>query len=253
VAGQSFVDNQKDKAVDLKGWLSLSSAALTAVVVGFASTILLIMEAARAVGANPAEQASWAMSVCIGMAVTTLILSWRYRMPIITAWSTPGAALIATSTGITYVNALGAFVVAGALMCLAALIAPLAKAIEKIPGSVASAMLAGVLLVYCLRVPAAGLEIPVIVLPLAIMFFALRLISPLFAVPVVVVAGLLAVKPAAISASPNLFGRRPSSTFPPLSAWAFLYFSSPWPRKTYQASPCSRLPVISRPWFLPFG
>jgi benzoate membrane transport protein len=132
------------------------------------------------------------MALCIGMAVTTLILSWRYRMPIITAWSTPGAALIATSTGITYANALGAFVVAGALMCLAALITPLAKAIEKIPGSVASAMLAGVLLVYCLRVPAAGLEMPVIILLLAVAFFALRLLSPLFAVPAIVAGGLIA-------------------------------------------------------------
>ena len=70
-----------------KGWFSLTSAALTAVVVGFASTILLIMEAADAVGASPAEKASWAAALCIGQAITTLILSWRYKMPIITAWS----------------------------------------------------------------------------------------------------------------------------------------------------------------------
>src|SRR5437764_6485662 len=88
------------------GWFGLISSATTAVVVGFASTILLIMEAARAVGANPAEQASWAAALCFGMAVTTLIMSWRYRMPIITAWSTPGAALIATSAaGVSYPQA----------------------------------------------------------------------------------------------------------------------------------------------------
>lgn len=174
-------------------WLRVSSAALTAVVVGFASTILLIMEAARAVGADPSQQASWAMALCIGMAVTSLLLSWRYRMPIITAWSTPGAALIATSaSGVSYANALGAFLVAGLLMCLAAMISPLAKLIEKIPAPVASAMLSGVLLIYCLRVPGSVVAMPSIILPLVASYFVLRLLWPLFAVPVVVVAGVAA-------------------------------------------------------------
>lgn len=175
------------------GWFSLVSSAATAVVVGFASTILLIMEAARAVGASPAQQASWAASLCFGMAVTSLILSWRYRMPIITAWSTPGAVLIATGAhGASYEAALGAFMVAGVLTCLAALITPLARLIERIPQALASAMLAGVLLRYSLGVPGAAVAMPFIILPLIAVFFALRLSVPLFAVPVIVALGVLA-------------------------------------------------------------
>ena len=125
------------------GWFSLTTSAVTAVVVGFASTILVIMQAAQAVGATPSQQASWAAVLCFGMAATTLYLCWAHKMPIITAWSTPGAALIATSAvGFTYANALGAFVVAGLLMALAALVKPLARAIAQIPGPIASAMLA---------------------------------------------------------------------------------------------------------------
>ena len=173
------------------GWFSLISSAATAVIVGFASTILVIMEAARAVGATPSQQASWAAALCIGMAVTSFFLSWRYKMPIITAWSTPGAALIATSAaGVTYAHALGAFVVAGLLMVVAGLIKPLEKAIEKIPAPVAAAMLAGVLLRYTLGVPAAAIAMPVMVLPLVVIFFSLRMIYPLFAVPVIVVLGV---------------------------------------------------------------
>ena len=67
------------------GWFSIFSATLTAVVVGFASTILVIMEAARSVGATPSQQASWAAALCFGMVATTFFLSWRYKMPIITA------------------------------------------------------------------------------------------------------------------------------------------------------------------------
>lgn len=173
------------------GWFSLIASAATAVVVGFASTILLIVQAAQAVGASPAQQASWAAILCFGMALTSFYLSWAHRMPIITAWSTPGAALIATSaSGITYEHALGAFVVVGLLMCLTALVKPLARAIAQIPAPLAAAMLAGVLLKYSLGVPAAALSMPFYVLPLIIVFFGLRLSYPLFAVPVVVVLGV---------------------------------------------------------------
>ena len=173
------------------GWFSLISSTLTAVVVGFASTILLIMEAARNVGATPSQQASWAAALCIGLAVSSFILSWRYKMPMITAWSTPGAVLIATSgSGISYPNALGAFVVAGLLMIVAGLIKPLEKAIEKIPAPVAAAMLAGVLLRYTLGVPGAAMAMPLMVMPLVVVFFVLRLSFPLYAVPVIVVAGV---------------------------------------------------------------
>jgi benzoate membrane transport protein len=179
------------KSVTGAGWFSLATTSATAVVVGFASTILVIMQAAQAVGATPSQQASWAASMCFGMAATTFYLCWRHRMPIITAWSTPGAALIATSAvGVSYANALGAFVVAGLLMALAALVKPLARAIAQIPSPIASAMLAGVLLHYTLGVPAAALAMPLYVTPLVIVFFGLRLSYPLFAVPVVVVLGV---------------------------------------------------------------
>lgn len=190
------------------GWFSLISATVTAVIVGFASTILLIMEAARAVGATPSQQASWASALCIGMAISSFVLSWRYRMPIITAWSTPGAVLIATSaTGVTYATALGAFVVAGLLMVVAGLIKPLERAIEKIPAAVAAAMLAGVLLRYTLGVPGVALADPVFVLPLIVIFFALRMVWPLFAVPVLVVAGVgMALLGGSLSANCCAFG-----------------------------------------------
>ena len=112
-------------------------------------------------GRHALQQASWAAALCFGMAVSSFILSWRYRMPMITAWSTPGAVLIATSgSGISYQNALGAFVVAGLLMVVAGLIKPLEKAIEKIPAPIAAAMLAGVLLRYTLGVPGAAMAMP---------------------------------------------------------------------------------------------
>jgi len=172
-------------------WAGLISSAVAAVVVGFASTILVVMQAADAVGASEAQKISWAAMLCFAMAGLTLYLSWRHRMPMIIAWSTPGAALLATSAqGFSYSAALGAFAVAGLLAALTGLITPLAKAIERIPTAIASAMLAGVLLTYVLKVPTAALMMPWQVLPLVIAFFVLRLWKPMWTVPIVVVLGL---------------------------------------------------------------
>ena len=173
------------------GWVTLAAASAAAVIIGFASTILIIMQAAQAVGATPAQQASWAAVLCYAMAITTAILCWRYKMPIITAWSTPGAALIiGSATGISYQSALGAFVVAGVLMVITGLVKPFERVIEKMPSAIAAAMLAGVLVAYVLKVPLASLAAPALVMPLIIVFFAMRILLPLYAVPVVTALGL---------------------------------------------------------------
>jgi benzoate membrane transport protein len=180
-----------DVTVSRSGWFSIISSTATAVVVGFASTILLIMQAAQAVGTTPSQQASWAAALCFGQAVTTIYLSWTYRMPIITAWSTPGAALIATSaSGISYENALGAFVVAGLLMALTALLKPLARAIAQIPAPIAAAMLAGVLLKYTLSGSGGGPFHAALCLAADHRVLRIETELPLFAVPVVVVLGV---------------------------------------------------------------
>jgi benzoate membrane transport protein len=175
----------------MKNWLALTAAALAAVVIGFASTILILMQAAQSIGATLAQQASMAAILCFMMAATTLVLCWRYKMPMLTAWSTPGAALIVGSAqGVSYQAALGAFVFAGAVMVVTGLVRPLERAIERMPPSIAAAMLAGVLLSYVLKVPSAAIAAPFMVLPLVITFFSVRMIYPMYAVPVIVVLGL---------------------------------------------------------------
>ena len=176
-------------------WLPASTliTAATTIIVGFVSTIPIVTDAARSLGATPGQTASWVAALCYGMAVTTFVLSLFYRMPVITAWSTPGAVLIATSAaaaGYGYAQALGAFIFAGVLMCLTALVKPLARMIERIPAPIAAAMLAGVLVQYCLKVPGAIKADPILLLPLALAFLLLRLWKPMLAVPITVIAGV---------------------------------------------------------------
>ena len=174
------------------GVVSTASAALVATVAGVGGTLPIVLAAAQSVGATPAEASSWVSGLGIATAVSALILSVRYRMPIITAWSTPGAALIASTSGVPGIHAaVGAFVLAAILILLTAAVRPLGRLIERIPASIASAMLAGILLRLVVamfeHVPSA----PLLVLSLIALFLVARLVVPTLASLVVLVAGAL--------------------------------------------------------------
>src|SRR5690242_2304374 len=79
------------------GPLSAVTAGFVSVLVGITSSVAIVFQAAHAAGATPRELGSWLLALCVGMGVTTVALSLRYRLPVVVAWSTPGAALLATS------------------------------------------------------------------------------------------------------------------------------------------------------------
>ena len=122
------------------------SAAFASVLIGYSSSAVIIFQAARAAGADTAQIGSWMIALGIGMGVTTFGLSLRYKMPIITAWSTPGAALLATSLdGISMAEATGAFLLSALLITLCGLTGWFARIMDRIPLPIAAAMLAGIL------------------------------------------------------------------------------------------------------------
>lgn len=170
--------------------VSIITSAVVAALVGFGSTIAIIIAAAQAVGADAAQTSSWVAALCLSMAATALYLSVRYRMPVVTAWSTPGAALIAASSGISVHAAVGSFLLAGGLIMLAAFIKPFGRLIERIPTSIAAAMLAGVLIRFVMAVFESAQGAPGLVLPLVGIFLIVRLFNPALAVLAVLFVGL---------------------------------------------------------------
>ena len=170
---------------------SIISAAITAAFVGFAGSVALILKAAESLNANTLETTSWVTALCIGIAITSLYLTWRFKMPIITAWSTPGAALIASSaTGINMEQAVGAFILAAVLIVITMIIKPLSNLMKRIPTTVAAAMLAGILIKFSLDVINAAQIEPVFVLSLVALFFIVQLWSLALAIPIVLIAGI---------------------------------------------------------------
>jgi benzoate membrane transport protein len=120
-------------------------AGFVAVLVGFTSSVALVFAAAQAVGADAGQTASWIWALGLGMALTSIGLSWHYRQPVLTAWSTPGAALVAASSGVDLPHAIGAFMVCSALIVLAGATGLFARVMNRIPQAIAAALLAGVL------------------------------------------------------------------------------------------------------------
>jgi benzoate membrane transport protein len=172
--------------------ISIPISAFVAAIVGFGGTLAIVIAAAAAVGATQIETASWVTAICLAMALETAWLSWRTRMPIITAWSTPGVALIAASSGFSMGEAVGAFLVTGVLLGITGLFRPLTRLIAKIPPSVASGMLAGIVVTFAINAVKAVPVDPWLILPLVAAFFVIRLFNPALSVLAVLVGGGIA-------------------------------------------------------------
>lgn len=125
----------------------LLASGFVAVLIGYSSSAAIVFQAALAAGASPSQIGGW-LSVCgVAMGITSLGLSLWYRMPILTAWSTPGAALLATSFhGVSLNEAIGVFIFANALIVLSGVTGLFARVMNHIPQAIAAAMLAGILL-----------------------------------------------------------------------------------------------------------
>jgi benzoate membrane transport protein len=171
--------------------LSVISAAAVAALVGYAASVAVVLAAATALEATPTQTASWLLAVSLGKALGSALLSWQSRVPVVLAWSTPGAALIAATSGITLAEGIGAFIFAGLLITASGLSRPLGTLVARIPDGIAAGMLAGVLLPFCLKGAGAAEALPGIVLPMIAVFLTVRLINPAMAVLAAFASGIL--------------------------------------------------------------
>jgi benzoate membrane transport protein len=166
-----------------------------AVLVGYTSSAVIVFAAARAAGATTAQTASWMWALGLGMGLTTILLSLRYRMPILTAWSTPGAALLITSgAGVPMPQVIGAFVLTGLAIVAIGLTGAFGRLMQRLPLALAAAMLAGVLLRFGLDAFAAMQAQFTLVAAMFAVYLAGRRRSPRFAVPAAFAVGVIAAQ-----------------------------------------------------------
>ncbi len=180
---------------DLRRDASVSAgiAGFVAVLVGFTSSVAIVFQAATALGATPAQIASWMWALGIGMGLCSLLPSLVLRQPVLCAWSTPGAAVVATAAaagGFTLPQAVGAFVACGLAITLAGATGAFERLMNRIPLPVAQALLAGVLTRFALDAVGAAVTAPVLVLAMAAAYLLGRRVWPRHAVPGVLAVGV---------------------------------------------------------------
>ena len=169
--------------------LSAFTAGFVAVLVGFTSSVAIVFQAAQAFGATPQQITSWIWALGLGMGLCTLVPSLLLRKPVMVAWSTPGAAVLATAGlagGFTMGEAVGAFMVSAALVALAGVTGWFERVMNRIPMEIAAALLAGVLARFGLQAFAAAQT----ALPLVLTMLVVYLLSRQFAVRYAVVITL---------------------------------------------------------------
>jgi benzoate membrane transport protein len=175
-------------------WADLSVSALVAgfvaVLVGFTSSAAIVFAAAQALGANAAQTASWMWALGLGMGFTSLGLSLWYRQPVLTAWSTPGAAVLAVAQGVTLPEATGAFIVCALLIMVVGYSGVFERLMSRIPVALANALLAGVLARFALDAVGSVSTAPVLVLSMTAAFLLGRRLWPRWAVPGVLAVGM---------------------------------------------------------------
>ena len=167
------------------------SAGFIAVLVGYTSSAAIVFQAANAAGAGPAQISSWLLALGLGMGATCIGLSLKYRSPVLTAWSTPGAALLATSlVGLPMSEAVGIFLFASALLTLCGVSGWVEALMKHVPRSLAAAMLAGVLLRFGLQIFVSMQSQLGLVALMLVVYFGGRKLKSRYTVPLTFLTGL---------------------------------------------------------------
>lgn len=166
-------------------------AGLISVIVNYGGTFILVFQAARVAGLDPALTASWVWSISIGVGVTGLMLSWMSREPIITAWSTPAAAFLVTALATTsHAEAVGAYMISAAGFVVLGLSGCFERLIRLIPSGVAAGLLAGILLQFGIGAFGGVSVDPLLAGLLIVAYVALKRFSARYAVVGILVLGL---------------------------------------------------------------
>lgn len=170
--------------------LSAIVAGLIAVIISYAGPLIIVFQAAREAQLSPAEVSSWIWAISIGSGITGLLLSWRLRAPVITAWSTPGAALLVSMLPqVSLAEAVGAYIVAALIIALVGLSGAFDKLMSRLPKAIAAAMLAGILFRFGAELFTSIKVQPWLVLSMFASYLVFKRLSPRYAILSVLIVG----------------------------------------------------------------
>ncbi|MFK3858086.1 benzoate/H(+) symporter BenE family transporter [Pseudoalteromonas rhizosphaerae] len=172
--------------------LNRLTAGLVAVIIGFTSSIALIYQVVIVLGGTAELVASWVLMLGLAMGVTSIGLSYYYKIPILIAWSTTGAALLITSAqGYSLNQAVGAFMFSALLVFISGITGWFEKIMQRIPSQIACAMLSGVLVTFGIDVFNFMGEKPLLIGAMVLVYLVCKRLMPRFSMLMVLIAGFV--------------------------------------------------------------
>jgi len=170
-------------------------AGTVASITGTAASIGVVLSALKALGASDSQTATAIFVMLISYGVLSIVLSWRIKMPISIVWSTPGAALLVASgtLGLGFANAVGAFLLTGALLAITGLWPALGRLVSSIPKPIASAMLAGVIFPFCIAPFQSLADYASAIVPALIIWLVLYRFATVWAAPAAIATAFILI------------------------------------------------------------
>ena len=178
----------------LKEDFSISAlvAGFLTVLVAYAGPLLIVFQAAKNAHLSTEMISSWLWAISLGSGITGLILSWKYKVPIIAAWSTPGAALLlGLLHTVTIHEAVGAYIVSAVIITIIGMTGAFNRLIKRLPKGIAAAMLAGILLKFGMEIFVSIKALPGLVLTMLAVYLLTKRLVPRYAIAAVLLLGIL--------------------------------------------------------------
>jgi len=186
----AFTSDHRRGASDFS--VSALVAGFVAVLVSFGGTAVLMVQAGHAGGLDAVHIGSWLGSICLALGAGGALVSLRTGVPVVFAWSTPGAALLVTAlVGVPFDQAVAAFLLAALLTIVCGVFGWIDPIVRRIPAEIAGAMLAGVLLNFGLGVFRSIGAQPVLVLGMCAAYLLCKRWVPRYAVLAVLAVGMV--------------------------------------------------------------
>ncbi|MDD1016203.1 benzoate/H(+) symporter BenE family transporter [Pseudomonas rubra] len=210
--------------------LSALVAGFIATLISYAGPLVIIFQAAHSAQLSAAELSSWVWAISIGSGLLGVILSLRYRVPLVIAWSAPGSALlVALLPGVAYAEAVGAYLVANLVILLVGLSGAFDRIVGKLPSAISAAMLAGILFSFGTGLFVSLKSQPALVMVMFVTYLLFKRLAARYAVLAVLVCGVsVAVLSGELDHSALVIGlATPVWTTPAFSWHALLSISLP--------------------------
>lgn len=187
--GSETRDDMKALLKDIS--LSALVAGFIATVISYAGPLVIIFQVAQAADLPHDVLSSWVWAISIGSGVLGIVLSLRYKVPVIVAWNAPGSALLITLLpGMSLNEAVGAYLVSSAIILLVGLSGSFDRIISKLPAAISAGMLAGILFSFGTGLFVSLQDQPLLVLAMFGTYLVCKRLVPRYAVLAVLLVGV---------------------------------------------------------------